>query len=167
MSEFNPYAPNNPGAFREEPLAPEIDVNALAQEQPPVVETPTPAPVVTVPTPAVSVAPVENVDIHGLKDNNIGGLSLSGDALAVKAKLAREAKMPMFIPFDPGEKPGAFRSVTINGYRCEVKKGKMVSLPMSIAKMLMDSYEIEAEALNNHEDNLQNANEDRRKALGA
>jgi len=120
-------------------------------------------------TPDVEPAVVETaapVEIPGVVERNIGGVSLSAEAQAVKEKLAKEAKMPMFIPLDPGEKPGAYRSVSINGYRCEVKKGKMISLPMSIAKLLMESYQIEAEVLNDNSRNLNNASPEKLRALG-
>lgn len=105
--------------------------------------------------------------IPNLKDSPNGGASLSDEALSIKEILSKQAKMPLFIPLDPGEKPGAYRSVTINGYRFEVKKGVMVSLPISVAKLLMDAYSIESEVLNNNEYNLANKDDKTRSALNA
>ena len=143
---------------------------------PPVVTVPaTPAPSVTA-TPATSTGPamspekvkeLRDLEIKGVADRPQGDASLSDEALLVKQKLAKEPKMSFFIPLEPGEKPGAYRSVTINGYRCEVKKGVMVPLPMSIAKLLMNAYQIEAEVLNNNEYNLANQDQGTRNALNA
>lgn len=148
----------------------------------PAAETPVaPAPVAPV-APAVTAAPaapavpamkadkvaeLKSMQIPNVKDQPFGDATLSDEALRVKEILAKEAKMPIFIPLEPGEKPGVYRSVTINGYRCEVKKGMMVQLPMSIAKLLMDAYQIESEVLNNNEYNLANKDQATRNALNA
>jgi hypothetical protein len=116
---------------------------------------------------AKSAESLSNIDIPNIVDKPFGESSLSEEAIRVKHILAKEVKMPFFIPLEPGEKPGAYRSVTINGYRCEVKKGMMVSLPMSIAKLLMDAYQIESEVLNNNEYNLNNKGSDTRNALNS
>jgi len=108
------------------------------------------------------------LSVPGMRDAPTQGLSLTDEQLLVKEKLAKEPRVTMFVPLDPGEKAGdAYRSVTINGYRSEVKKGKMVKLPESIATLLMQAYEIEAETLNNNEFNLSNASESKRSALNA
>ncbi len=100
-----------------------------------------------------------------LRDASLGGLKLSSEALLVKEKLAKEPKMVFMVPFDQGELPGAYRAVTINGYRCEVKKGVMVELPMSIAKLLMNSYNIENAVQANHPLNLANRGDSVRRVL--
>lgn len=139
-----------------------------------------PAPAAEVPSPLPKVTPtdryalltdeereaIRGIKVPGLQDAPTQGLALSDEQLFIKRKLANEPRTPMFIPLDPGEKPGAYRSVTINGYRSEVKKGKMVQLPVSIAKLLMDAYQIEAETLNDNEFNLANADASKRAALG-
>lgn len=113
-----------------------------------------------------SSSEVRDYKIPGVTEKNLAGVALSDEALKVKAKLAKEPRIQTFVPLDSGERPGAYRSVTINGYRCEVKKGKLVSLPQSIATLLLKSMEIEMDTLNNDERNLANADEGTRRALG-
>lgn len=107
------------------------------------------------------------IEIQGVVDRPLAGLSLSEEAFLVKKKLASEEKIPFFIPLDPGERKGAYRSVTINGYRCEVKKNVMVPLPKSIVTLLMQSMQMESDALNSSDRNLSNVDEETRKALNA
>lgn len=101
----------------------------------------------------------------GVQDAPIQDLSLSDEQLLIKKKLSLEEKVLINIPLE-GEKMGAYRSVTINGYRFEVKKGKMVRVPATVAKLLMQAYDIEQETLNDNELNLNNAGETKKSALG-
>lgn len=105
-------------------------------------------------------------EIPGVRDSIVGGLGLSPEQAIVKEKLRTAPRIAFFIPLDPGEKPGAYRSVTINTYRCEVVKGKMVTLPLPIAQILMQAYDIESETLNESEFNLARADAGTRDALG-
>lgn len=74
--------------------------------------------------------------------------------------------MPIFLPLEAGERRGiAYRSVTINGYRCEVKKGMMVQVPQSIYEILMNSMNDTAESTE-IEENLDRADARKRSALG-
>lgn len=116
--------------------------------------------------PKANLSDVRAEKIPFVKDAPLGNLSLSAEQLIVKNKLANEPKMPFYLPLDPGEKKGAVRPVIINTYRCEVPKGMQVQLPESICKLLMRSYDAEAQALSDHENNLNNADSDKRKALG-
>jgi hypothetical protein len=150
--------------------------NIPGQKQASVTPTNTP------PAPAARVAPVapsttgpvvqetpvdiQNYKIPGVSDKPIAGVSLSPEALKVKEKLAKEPRIPFFIPLDQGERAGSYRSVTINGYRCEVKKNVMVQLPTSLVNVLMQSMQVEAEALNDNERNLNNVDSATRRALG-
>ena len=102
---------------------------------------------------------------NAVRDAHIGGLNLSPEALATKEKLAKQPKVSIYIPLDPGERPGAYRSVTINGYRFEIKKNVMVEVPRAVAKLIQDAYNIESASLNNHPLNLNNQPESSRKAL--
>lgn len=122
-----------------------------------------PSPVLT----PEKTAELKEMAIPNVADKPFGDASLSDEALLIKEKLSKEPKITFFVPLDPGEKPGAYRSVTINGYRCEVKKGVMVALPQSIAKLLMNAYQIEADVLNNNEYNLANKDQGTRNALNA
>lgn len=105
---------------------------------------------------AVSVSEKKNeirdLKIPHMKDAPLGGGGLTDEALFVKEKLAKEPRLPFYVPLDQGEKKGvAYRSVTINGYRCEVKKGMLVEVPKSIYNILVDSYNAEAEAVDRPE----------------
>lgn len=104
--------------------------------------------------------------IPGVEDKPLNNLAYSDEALLTKEKLAKEEKVSLFIPFDGGEKRGSYRSVIINGYRIEVAKGKQMKLPKSVAALLMDAYSIEADTLNNNPTNLQNADDEKKRALG-
>lgn len=108
----------------------------------------------------------DNLSNH-IKDAQIGGLSLSPEAAATKAKLAKEPRMPFMIPLEGGEKKGeAYRPVIINGYRFEVKKGVMITdMPVTVAKLLMESMNIEVSTLQNHETNLNFADSEKKRAL--
>lgn len=102
-----------------------------------------------------------------IKDVNYGGTGLSELQLQVKAKLDKEPRFPFFIPLEGEEKKGiAYRSVTINSYRCEIKKGVMVNLPKSIFNLLTQSMQLESDALNDNPANLVNADAEKKKALG-
>lgn len=163
--DFNEFDPTGGASSHQAP--------GIQESQP---EKVNPAPAAPVaPSAPVSPKPVSfaNNDeireykIPGVVERNLAGVALSDEALKIKARLAKEPRIQTYIPLDPGERPGAYRSVTINGYRCEVKKGKMVSLPQSIANLLLRSMQIEMDTLNENEHNLANASEETRKALGA
>lgn len=102
----------------------------------------------------------------GMRDAPAGGLSLSEEHLKVKELLSNQPKFTIFLPLEPGERRGiSYRSVTLNGYRCEVKKGMQVSVPESIYNILMESMTQEAEATE-VEENLDRADDRKRSALG-
>lgn len=101
----------------------------------------------------------------GLRDAAPGGLSLTDEQLVTKDKLSRQPKVLVYVPLDPGEKKGAYRSVTINGYRFEVKKGMQVQVPQAVADLIMSAYEIESAVLNDNEYNLGQSDDERRRAL--
>lgn len=129
-----------------------------------------PAPVVQAPTneqPAQSLSEVRSMSISaGMRDAPSGNLSLSEDQLKVKQLLSSQAKRTIFLPLEPGERRGvAFRSVTLNGYRCEVKKGMQVEVPEAIYNILMESMSQEAEATE-IEENLDRADPRKKSALG-
>lgn len=152
------------------PPVDDIDGELPASETPvvppaaPVVPT---APVVE--TQTAPVAPVAEANpraaIHGLTEDP-DSLGLEGVALETKIKLSKEPKVRMMIPFDPGEKPGAYRTVVINGYRFDVKKNVMVDLPQSVAALLAQAYRITSEVVENAPTNLANADAEKRSALG-
>lgn len=142
----------------EQPVQPTVPVVAPVNVAPAAAATPVAV------TPAVPTA--TPTEIPGVRDASIGGLQLTEMAAITKAKLALEPKVQIVIPLDAGEKKGAYRSVTINGYRCEIKKNVMVSVPKSIAALVMSAYQTEYETLNNNEYNLADADAEKKKALG-
>lgn len=156
----NSFDPNLAEAGSEVASNPEGFAAAAAEQTPP---APAPRPAATVSAPAASLRkePLGN----GMRDAMSGGLSLTEEQLVTKEKLAREPKMQIFVPLEPGEKRGAYRSVTINGYRFEIKKGMQVLVPESVGKLLMDAYEIESAVLNDNELNLAHGDAERDRAL--
>ncbi len=70
----------------------------------------------------------------------------TSDIARTKAALEKQPKVTFMIPLAPGEKPGAYESVSINGYRLTIKKGAMVELPKQVAEMLADHYAVELNA---------------------
>lgn len=71
---------------------------------------------------------------------------LHGEVAITKANLEKEPKVNFIIPLTDGEKPGAFDTVQINGYRLTIKKGVLVPLPQSVAQLLANKYRISMEA---------------------
>lgn len=150
------------------PPVDDISGEAPAADQPPV-ETPQP-PAEQPAAPAAPEVPQDKVEagrtaIPGLHED-ADTLGLEGRALETKIKLSKEPKVRMMIPFDPGEKAGAYRTVVINGYRFDVKKNVMVDLPESVAALLANSYRITSEVVEQAPTNLANAGAETRSALG-
>ena len=112
-------------------------------------------------------APRKSVENDSVRDASVGGLGLTPEAAATKAKLDAQPKVAVMIPLDPGEKIGAYRSVSINGYRFEIKKNVMVKVPMAVAQIIMEAYNIENTIQQYHPLNLANKSEDERKRLDA
>lgn len=182
-NEFDPtmggFQPGTPEAYQADELQKETekkeqeDRNVAAglnpdgtpKEEPAKVE---PAPANPSPAPAAETPKVDyrNEKIPFVKDAPLGDLSLTGEQLLIKEKLAKQPKYSFYIPLDPGEKKGAVRPVIINTYRCEVPKGMQVQVPYSIYQLLVQAYDAEAEVLQNHESNLANADAEKRRALG-
>jgi len=65
-----------------------------------------------------------------------------------KAILAKKPKVNFIIPLGEFEKPGAYDTVQINGYRLVIKKGVMVEIPLPVAELLANKYKIQLEAGN-------------------
>jgi len=60
--------------------------------------------------------------------------------------LNKQKKITINLPLYPGEKVGtAYESCTINDYRFQIPKGKMVEVPVQIAEMLMAHYNIQSD----------------------
>lgn len=71
---------------------------------------------------------------------------LKNDAKATETILDKENKVMFMIPLAQGEKAGAVHDCFINGHKISVRKGAMVSIPESVAKLLADAYQIQMEA---------------------
>lgn len=175
-SEFDPTNIATPAVRTNLPQAGLAQAHAASAAVVP--EAPAPAVVAQAPAPAAQPAAdssllatpeeLRNRQLGAnIRDVNYGGTGLSDLQLQVKAKLDKEPRIPFFIPLEGEEKKGiAYRSVTINSYRCEIKKGMMVSLPQSIFKLLTQSMQLESDALNDNPANLANADAEKKKALG-
>lgn len=131
------------------------------------------APVVPVATAPVENKPKRDFTDQEIRDGKIKGLvetsdiSIEGLALETKRKLSLEKKVRMMIPLDQGEKSGAYRTVSINGYRFDVKKNMMVDLPESVAQLLADAYRITTEVVENNPLNLNQASDRKKEMLDA
>lgn len=66
---------------------------------------------------------------------------------AIKAVLAEQPKVGVFIPLEPGEPKGTQLPVEINGYRMNVPKGvPNVQVPQSVAEIIWRSLGVYEEA---------------------
>lgn len=63
-----------------------------------------------------------------------------------KHKLSLQPKVSFLVPLMPGEMPGAYETVQINGYRLTIKKGVMVEVPKSVAEILAAHYQVQLTA---------------------
>lgn len=64
------------------------------------------------------------------------------DIVRTKKALAAAPKTKWIVNLEPGERPGAAISVTINGYRLSVKKGVLVEIPVPVAEVLASHYNV-------------------------
>lgn len=117
-------------------------------------------------TPAIDLEATRAQKIDGLRDAPANQTSLSEEHLQLKAKLAGQAKLPIFLPLESGEVKGvAYRPVIINGYRFEVKKGVMVMVPQAVHSLLINAMQATSEATE-VEENLSNVTGQKARALG-
>lgn len=71
---------------------------------------------------------------------------LNADAKASKERLAKQPRCDFLIPLSPGEQPGAYDTVQINGYKLTIQKGVMVNIPRQVAEILAEKYAIQTSA---------------------
>lgn len=68
----------------------------------------------------------------------------------MQKKFAEELKngpqTGFIIPLSLGEKPGAYETVNLNGCRYTIRKGSMVTVPVAIAEVLAEKYQVEMSA---------------------
>lgn len=74
--------------------------------------------------------------------------ALATESPAEKTKRELEAgpQIAYVVPLDPGEKPGAVQVVSLNGYALTIKKGVRVTIPIAMADILDEKYQVESEA---------------------
>lgn len=99
--------------------------------------------------PATKVSkPLIERDAPKVKGRNDIQEEMKKDADNVKAILAKQPKVRMFIPLGIGEKKGskgAYESVTINGYRMVFPKGEYITVPESVSLILEEHYNMTPE----------------------
>lgn len=67
------------------------------------------------------------------------------DIIRTKKALAAAPKTKWIVNLEPGERPGATISVTINGYRLSIKKGVLVEIPVPVAEVLASHYNVQSD----------------------
>ena len=88
-------------------------------------------------TPSVSTPKIEE------KPKEVKKVLNDVDIVAqTKAKLDAQEHTNFIIPMADGEGQGAYDTVQINGYKLTIMKGVMVSIPISVAKLLAEKYRI-------------------------
>ncbi len=69
--------------------------------------------------------------------------TVAKDRATETKKILEEQKQVSFIvPIGENEKEGAIETVQINGYKMEIKKGELVTLPKSVVDLLSEKYRI-------------------------
>lgn len=63
-----------------------------------------------------------------------------------KHELITGPQTQFMIPLQPGEKPGATETVSLNGYRINIKKNTIVTIPVPMAQIIAEKYQVEMEA---------------------
>lgn len=127
-------------------------------------ETPAKAPVTKNAGPA-SLDELRDLKIQGVKDSPVQGTNFSKEELSIKEILSKQEKLPIFLPLEPGERRGeAYRSVSINGYRFEVKKGIIVNVPSAVHALLVNALDSTSQATE-IEENLSMASGEKARAL--
>jgi len=76
-----------------------------------------------------------------------GHVAVGSKAETMRARLAEQPKVRIFIQREPKEPVGATLSVILNGYRLNIQKGVYVDVPEQIADVVMKSQKQSADAL--------------------
>lgn len=135
-------AEDTPEVPAEDPAKEEVPAEEPTLPAPP---TPAPAPANAPAQPAVVPSAQNAVDVMkapAATSENIAS-QLTEDALKQKAFFESQPKVIMNIPLKEGEKRGAYESVNVNGYRLQIPKGVSVKLPMGVADILAEHYNIQ------------------------
>lgn len=106
-----------------------------------------------VPAAARPVEKVGNADVKNFKalsDEAYKGLNEAQKedyhARRSKHELVTGPQTMFMIPLGPGEKVGSTETVSLNGYRLNVRKGAMVKIPVPMAQIIAEKYQIEMTA---------------------
>lgn len=105
----------------------------------------------TTPVEAEPKAPVEEKVVEkplakGRKKSWPEGFTPSGDKIAdTKAILDAAPKVSFLVPRSEGEDPRVTETVQINGYKYEIMKGHMVTIPKPVADLLARKYQVQME----------------------
>lgn len=91
------------------------------------------------------VAPAQTVTAQPKDNERADQKAYESKAARMKALCDAEPKVRFMIPLN-GEKMGAVETCQINGYRINILKGVMVSIPQRFAQLLEESYRLTAEA---------------------
>jgi hypothetical protein len=74
-------------------------------------------------------------------------MGMSADPIEQTREILKHQEHVNFIvPMASGEKPGAYETVQINGYKLTIQKGVMVSIPKAVANLIANKYRINMEA---------------------
>ncbi len=120
-------------------------------------------------TKEAKVAEVEKpvAPLHkAITEASVGGIALTERAALTRDMIMKEPRIMIILPFENGEKKGAYKSVNINGWRVEIKKGMQVELPESIWNIIAANMKASIDNVQNNSRNIKNQGEDVLKALG-
>ncbi len=73
-----------------------------------------------------------------------------GKAERMKRALETQPKVSIMIPLSPGEVAGSTESVILNGHRLNIRKGEYVMVPEQVARVVMESQQQTAQAIDNY-----------------
>jgi hypothetical protein len=76
--------------------------------------------------------------------------AVGSKAETMKRLLVAQPKVTIMIPLEGREPMGSTQSVTLNGYRLNITKGKYVKVPQQVAEVIMKSQRMTQEAINNY-----------------
>lgn len=81
-----------------------------------------------------------------VSDGKNAAEALHSDIVRTRKQLEADVKVNFFVPLGQGEKKGAIEQVWINGAEYKIPKGRMVSIPQTVANILAEHYQLTEEA---------------------
>jgi hypothetical protein len=73
-----------------------------------------------------------------------------GKAERMRLQLEKQPKVAILIPLGSGEVAGSTESVILNGHRVNIRKGEYVYVPEQVARVVMESQQQTAQAIDNY-----------------